>query len=61
MAGQVKEKYAPNVEVEVVYEGMPGSEDAPEPPNLAVDDEALGSKVTFEELKEIILEKLETQ
>jgi len=58
LAGQVKEKYAPEVEVEVIYKGTPASEGAPEPPNLGVDEEALGSKITLEEMEEMVLEKL---
>jgi len=57
LAGRVKEKYPADVEVEVIYPD--GSlEDVPKPPNIAVDDELLGSKMTFEDLEEIVLEKL---
>ncbi len=47
------------MEVEVIYKGMPGSEGTPDPPNVVVDDKVLGSKVTFEDLEKVVLEKLQ--
>ena len=60
MAGQVKEKYPDDVEVETVYSGLLGfghKGDAIKPPNIAVDDKALGSEATFEDIEKAVLEK----
>lgn len=64
MAGKVKEKYPDDVEVEIVYSGFMGlghKGDTIKPPNIVVDGEALGGKVTLDDLEEIVLEKLEDQ
>lgn len=64
MAGKVKEKYPNDVEVETIYSGILGfghKEADIKPPNIAVDDEALGLRVTFEGVEEVVLEKLEEQ
>lgn len=56
MAGAVKDAFAPDVEVGVVYKGdIP---DMPEPPNIAVEGRLLGKEVTAEKLEEIISELL---
>ena len=61
MAGQVKEKYPDDVEVETVYSGFLGfahKGDAIKPPNIAVDGKALGSEATFEDIEKAVMEKL---
>ena len=56
LAGAVKDGYAPDVEVEVIYKGdMP---DMPEPPNIAVGDRLLGREITAEKMEEIVSELL---
>ena len=56
LAGTVKDAYAPDVEVEVIYKGdIP---DMPGPPNLTVEGRLLGKEVTAENLEEIISELL---
>ncbi|WP_161486063.1 hypothetical protein [Desulfotomaculum copahuensis] len=56
MAGAVKDAYAPDVDVEIIYKGdMPGM---PDPPNLAVEDRLLGKEITAEKLEEILMELL---
>jgi len=60
LAGQVKEKYPDDVEVETVHSGLLGfghKADAIKPPNIAVDDKALGSEATFEDIEKAVLEK----
>lgn len=64
MAGKVKEKYPNDVEVETVYSGFMGlghKGDIIKPPNIAVDGEALGGKITFDGLEEVVLEKMGEQ
>jgi hypothetical protein len=61
LAGQVKEKYPDEVEVETVYSGFLGlghRGDAIKPPNIAVDDRLLGSEATFEDVEKAVREKL---
>jgi hypothetical protein len=61
LAGQVKEKYPYEVEVETVYSGFLGlghKGDAIKPPNIAVDDRLLGSEATFEDVEKAVREKL---
>jgi hypothetical protein len=61
LAGQVKEKYPDEVEVETVYSGFLGlghKGDAIKPPNIAVDDRLLGSEATFEDVEKAVREKL---
>jgi hypothetical protein len=60
LAGQVKEKYPDDVEVETVYSGFLGfghKGDAIKPPNIAVDDKVLGAEATFEDLEKAVKEK----
>jgi len=60
LAGQVKEKYPDDVEVETVYSGFLGfghKEDAIKPPNIAVNDKILGSEATFEEIEKAVMDK----
>jgi hypothetical protein len=60
LAGQVKEKYPDDVEVETLYSGLLGfghKADAIKPPNITVDDKALGSEATFEDIEKAVLEK----
>jgi hypothetical protein len=60
LAGQVKEKYPDDVEVETVSSGLLGfghKTDAIKPPNIAVNDKALGSEATFEDIEKAVLEK----
>ena len=60
MAGQVKEKYPDEVEVETVYSGFLGfghKGNAIKPPNIAVDDKVLGSEATFEDIEKAVMEK----
>ncbi|MTI83026.1 MAG: hypothetical protein FH756_03805 [Firmicutes bacterium] len=62
MAGQVKEKFPDDVEVETVYSGFIGlghKGDSIKPPNITVDDEKLGGKVTYEELEKKVLQRKE--
>jgi len=64
LAGKVKEKYPNDVEVETIYSGFMGlghKGDGLKPPNVAVDGETLGGRVTFADLEEVVLEKLEAQ
>ncbi|MEW6457633.1 MAG: hypothetical protein AB1441_00970 [Bacillota bacterium] len=60
MAGQVKERFGEQVEVETVYKGflMLGGGDLPKPPNIAVDGELLGDRVTLEQLEEAVRRRL---
>ncbi|ACA60474.1 hypothetical protein [Candidatus Desulforudis audaxviator] len=60
MAGQVKERFGEQVEVETVYKGflMLGGGDLPKPPNIAVDGELLGDQVTLEQLEEAVRRRL---
>jgi len=61
LAGQVKEKYHDDVEVETVYSGLLGfghKGDAVKPPNIAVDGKVLGSEATFEDIEKAVKEKL---
>jgi hypothetical protein len=61
LAGQVKEKYPDEVEVETVYSGFLGlghKGDAIKPPNIAVNDRVLGSEATFEDIEKAVREKL---
>ncbi len=60
MAGQVKDKYPGEVELEIVYSGFLGfghKGDAIKPPNIAVDDKVLGSEATFENIEKAVMEK----
>ena len=60
MAGQVKEKYPDDVEVETVYSGLLGfghKNDAIKPPNIAVDERILGSEASFEDIEKAVIEK----
>jgi len=60
LAGQVKEKYPDEVEVETVYSGFLGfghKGDAIKPPNIAVDDKVLGSEATFEDIERAVMGK----
>jgi hypothetical protein len=60
LAGQVKDKYPDEVEVETVYSGFLGlghRGDAIKPPNIAVDDRLLDSEATFEDIKKAVIEK----
>jgi len=62
LAGQVKEKFPDDVEVETVYSGFIGlghKGDSIKPPNITVDDEKLGGKVTYEELEKKVLQRKE--
>jgi len=60
LAGQVKEKFEDQVEVETVYRGfmMLGGGDLPKPPDIAVDGELLGGRVTLEQLEEAVRRRL---
>jgi len=61
LAGKVKGKYPKDVEVETVYSGFLGlghKGDAIKPPNIAVDNELLGSEPSFENVEKAVLEKL---
>jgi len=60
LAGQVKERFGEQVEVETVYKGflMLGGGDLPKPPNIAVDGELLGDWVTLEQLEEAVRRRL---
>jgi hypothetical protein len=61
LAGQVKEKYPDDVEVETVYSGFLGlghKGDAIKPPNIAVNGKILGSEATFEDIEKAVREKL---
>jgi hypothetical protein len=60
LAGQVKEKYPDDVELETVYSGFLGfghKGDTIKPPNIAVDDKVLGSETTFEDIEKAVLKK----
>jgi hypothetical protein len=60
LAGQVKDKYPDEVELETVYSGFLGlghKGDAIKPPNIAVDDRILGSEATFEDIEKAVIEK----
>jgi len=60
LAGQVKDKYPDDVEVETVYSGFLGfghKGDTIKPPNIAVDDKILGSKATLEDIEKAVMEK----
>lgn len=56
LAGAVRDAYAPNVDVEIIYKG--DLTEMPMPPNMAVDDRVLGKEVTAEKLEEIIVQLL---
>ena len=61
MAGAVREKFAPDVKVEVIYKGLLGigtGGDGPKPPNVFVDDVELGKSFTQEELEKVVAQKL---
>jgi translation elongation factor EF-1beta len=61
LAGKVKEKYPDDVEIETVYSGFLGfghKGDAIKPPNIAVDDRVLGAEATYEDLENVVKEKL---
>jgi len=54
LAGAVRDAFAPDVEVEVIYKGeMP---DMPGPPDIAVEGRLLGRDITAEKLEEILME-----
>lgn len=56
MAGAVKDAYAPDVEVKIIYKGdIPGM---PDPPNMAVNDLVVGKDITAEQLEEILTKLL---
>jgi hypothetical protein len=61
LAGQVREKYPDDVEVETVYSGFLGlghKGEAIKPPNIAVDGKILGSEATFEDIEKAVRDKL---
>jgi hypothetical protein len=61
LAGQVKEKYPDDVEVETIYSGFLGfghKGEAIKPPNIAVDDKLLGAEPSFEDIEKAVAEKL---
>jgi hypothetical protein len=61
LAGQVKEKYPDDVEVETVYSGFLGfghKGDDIKPPNIAVNNKILGSEASFGDIEKAVLEKL---
>lgn len=56
MAGAVKDAFAPDVEVKIIYKGdIPGM---PDPPNMAVNDRVVGKDITAGQLEEIVSELL---
>ena len=59
MAGEVKQKYPNNVELEVVYPSQTGnSGNLPGAPNIAVDGEALGNSITLEDLEAAVVKRI---
>jgi hypothetical protein len=62
MAGSVKEKFGPEVKVDLIYKGFLGignkDEEGIKPPNLYVDDIELGKNTTQEQLEKVVVEKL---
>ncbi|MHB1042525.1 MAG: hypothetical protein ACYC0Q_06780 [Eubacteriales bacterium] len=60
MAGEVKQKYSSDVELEVIYPTqMSNAGDLPSTPNIAVDGDVLGNSITFEQLEEAVLKKIQ--
>jgi hypothetical protein len=60
LAGQVKDKYPDEIEVETVYSGFLGlghKGGSIKPPNIAVDNRILGSETTFEDIEKAFIEK----
>ena len=58
---KVKEEFPYDVEVETVYSGFLGfghKGEAVKPPNIAVDDKALGGEATLEDIERAVREKL---
>ena len=62
MAGAVREKFGPDVKVDVIYKGSMDignkDEESIKPPNLYVDDVELGKNATQEQLEVVVVEKL---
>ena len=59
MAGEVKQKYPNNVELEVVYPSQMGNcGDLPAAPNIAVDGEVLGNSITLEDLEAAVVKRI---
>ncbi|MBO8129585.1 MAG: hypothetical protein H0Z39_10405 [Peptococcaceae bacterium] len=64
MAGKVKAKYGDGVNLEIINPGErmeDGNPDSPQPPNITVDGEVLGKRVTLQQLDRLVADRLKQQ